>query len=386
MRFCVFICLCALIALPLLGLMPPFPLQVFLLLLCLATFFMALSAALTSKPLRAVCIAIGIVFTPLVVAEAFFYQMDTDESGRQVQRGGIFTQGLARPDAQLGYAPVPSAKVPSRAVRNGEELYHVTYTLNDKGWRVTPDAPEANTAIVFFGCSYTFGEGLQDEETLAWKLGKILGPRYQVYNFGFSGYGPHHMQAIIERGLPELDKYKHIQAFHIAIRGHQRRVAGISPWDRHGPRYMLKDGKAVRHGTFADNPPFVWEGAWGAWLERSFTFVHFKQQLSEQLVPLNTLEARLNLTRAIIATSAETMRAQWPQSSFTVLAWPPESVELLQGLASGVPVLDVQQWLPNYAELRGKYIISHDRHPNALANALVAEKLAALVREASNTP
>lgn len=362
--------------------MPPFPLQALSLLLCLTIFFMGLSAVVASRLFSYVCIALFTLLIPLTLAEGYFYLQVKKEVGIHVQRGGIFTSGLARPDAHLGYAPVPSAKVPSRVVRDGKEIYNVTYTLNDTGWRVTPSAPGADTAVLLFGCSYAFGEGLNDEEALAWKLGEMLGPRYQVYNFGFSGYGPHHMQAIIERCLPELNKYTHIQAFHIAIRGHQRRVAGISPWDRHGPRYMLENGKAVRHGSFISNPPFFWEGALGPWLERSYIFKMLKQQLSEQLVPLNTLEARMDLTHAIIATSAEKLRLQFPQSTFTVLAWPPDSVELLQSLRE--PVQDVQQWLPGSDQSLEKYRIPQDNHPNALANALVAEKLAALVREANN--
>ena len=379
MRFSVIISIAALLATGIVCIQAEFPLQVFFLLLGLCLFFMALCAAAASVVVKYICIAAFTLLIPLTLAEGYFYHLIKQEVGINVQRGGIFAKGLARPDPQLGYAPVANAKVHSHMVRDGAEVYNVTYTLNDKGWRITPEAPEADTAILLFGCSFTFGEGLEDEQTLAWKLGEMLGPRYKVYNYGFSGYGPHHMQAIIERGLPELAKYKDIQAYHIAIRGHQRRVAGISPWDHHGPRYLLEQGKAVRHGTFADNPPFFWEGPLGPWLERSFIFNWLKEQLSERLVPLNTLEKRLDLTRAIIATSADTLRAQWPQSSFSVLAWPPGAMEILQSLVPVLPVLDVEQWLPGYADTPEKYTIAGDSHPNALANAMAAEKLAGVV-------
>lgn len=385
MRFSILAALAAFFAAATLCLMGEFPLQVFFLLLCLALFFMALCAAVTATWLKYLCITVFTLLIPLTLAEGYFYHLVKKEVGINVQRGGIFAKGLARPDADIGYAPVPNSKVQSHVVRDGKEVYNVTYTLNDKGWRVTPEAPDADTAVLLFGCSFTFGEGLNDKETLAWKLGEELGPRYKVYNFGFSGYGPHHMQAIIERGLPELAKYKNIQAYHIAIRGHQRRVAGISPWDRNGPRYVLTQnaqGKptAVRQGTFADNPPFFWEGELGPYFERSFIFKGLKQQLSEQLVPLNTLDARLKLTRAIIESSAESLRAQWPQSHFRVLAWPPDAMELLQGHLPTVPVLDVQQWLPGNAQTPEKYKIPGDSHPNAHANALAAQKLADTVR------
>ena len=381
MRFPLLFTLAALAALVLLCLAAPFPLQVFWLFLAASAFFMGLAATVSTSAITYPCIAVFTLLIPLTVAEGYYYHHIKQEVGIDVQRGGIFAKGLAQPDANIGYAPVPGSVVSSRSVRDGVQLYDVTYTINAQGRRVTPDAPDADTAVLLFGCSFTLGEGLQDQQTLAWKLGEALGPRYQVFNFGLSGYGPHHMQALIERGLPELARYKHIEAYHLAIRGHQRRVAGISPWDRQGPRYVLQDGKAVRQGVFTDDGTFFWEGPLGPWLERSYFFQGIKQPLAERLVPLNTLEKRLELTRAIIASSARQLRAAWPQANFTVLAWPPDTSDLLKNLPeSGVPVLDVQQWLPHVAEHPQQYKIPGDNHPNALANQLAAQGLAQKLR------
>src|SRR5690349_18634353 len=39
-------------------------------------------------------------------------------------------------------------------------IYHVTYSINDEGLRVVPQALLPDTgSILFFGCSFTYGEG-----------------------------------------------------------------------------------------------------------------------------------------------------------------------------------------------------------------------------------
>lgn len=45
--------------------------------------------------------------------------------------------------------------------------------------------------IVLFGCSYTYGYNLEQEETLQYKLAKIT--KRPVYNQAFTGWGPQHM-------------------------------------------------------------------------------------------------------------------------------------------------------------------------------------------------
>lgn len=89
----------------------------------------------------------------------------------------------------------------------GWELRPGNYTLSSKssatplvttiladGNRVT--MPQIYTAlpaadaptVLFLGDAYTFGEGLNDNETLPWKLRELL-PTRRVLNFGVGGYG-----------------------------------------------------------------------------------------------------------------------------------------------------------------------------------------------------
>jgi hypothetical protein len=78
----------------------------------------------------------------------------------------------------------------------GDVIYDVTYTIGSDGFRVA-DNPDARNRVNFFGCSFTFGEGLNDNETLPYLVSKTM-EGVSSKNFGFHGYGPHQALAILQ--------------------------------------------------------------------------------------------------------------------------------------------------------------------------------------------
>ena len=56
-----------------------------------------------------------------------------------------------------------------------------------------------NKSIIFFGCSYTFGAQLSDEQTLSNKLAKKL--NINVYNFGICASGIQHMLSLLQNNI-----------------------------------------------------------------------------------------------------------------------------------------------------------------------------------------
>lgn len=130
-------------------------------------------------------------------------------------------------------------------------LYDVIYTLNSRGWRITPEHDDtADTAVILFGCSFTIGEGVKDEQTYAYLLGEMLGGKYQVFNFALQGYGAHQMLAQIESGLlePICKRYKRVLAFYLTIAAHPARCIGYENYQNTGIRYVLRNGSVAREG------------------------------------------------------------------------------------------------------------------------------------------
>ncbi len=284
---------------------------------------------------------------------------------------------------ELGYVLKPQWTANEKRFfeHNGKKdvIYDITFTTNALGQRTTPKHDSAKTAVVLFGCSYTFGEGLNDQETFAYKLGQALGDKYQVFNLGVGGYGTHHIYNIIQSKLPYLEKYDNIIVYYVALRTHRERVAGLSPWDFYGPRYFLIDGKLERAGSFIEQYPYTKPNLHEV-LSKSFLYIHYYNHILKLVVPYNTDAKKNKIFNALTAASIEEFKLSYPNSIFNVLAWDKQTVDVLTELPKNVEITNVSAWFPEYDNNQALYEIPHDRHPNVLANSIVAEKLAKLVR------
>ena len=80
----------------------------------------------------------------------------------------------------------------------------------------------------FFGDSFTYGEGVNDDETLPYLFEKLSGGRYRAYNLAFHGYGPQQMLRVIETGLLEkmVSDQRPLIVVYEALVQHIERAAG----------------------------------------------------------------------------------------------------------------------------------------------------------------
>lgn len=153
---------------------------------------------------------------------------------------GMFTQ---RP--VLGWGPMLSGHYHSTRTepKTGAVIYNADYTIDANLLRETRSC-DTGPAIVFFGCSYTFGYGLNDADTLPQSFADSLGRKERVLNLGFNGYGPQQFLSALQSGIfdsvigtkPKLFVY-------LTAPWHAERSACKSYWVRHGPRYVLENGQ-----------------------------------------------------------------------------------------------------------------------------------------------
>lgn len=237
-------------------------------------------------------------------------------------------------------------------------------------------------AVLFFGCSFTFGEGLQDNETLPYQVGAQSGGRYHTFNLAFEAYGPNQMLAQIEHGMVQrvVDTAPQY-AIYVAIPAHVWRVAGRVAWGGHGPRYVLdSDGTVHQAGNFGNRKT----------LAERLGLTRGVGQLNKSAMyrMLSSGEARITdddirLYFAVVRRSQELLAAQYPGIRFEVILWPnqhvPQQREAYEKLRDGfrqrgVPLVLVEDILPGYNTDRSPYILgSTDHHPNALADRLLAQ-------------
>lgn len=365
-RFAALVVLCSILGfLALTFLKPPF-----------AWFFIVLAlAALMSAVLirRNAVIYAAMIAMPLFAVGAFMeFHLDAIKYGTPaMQYEGTYRSNWNYKDPVRGYGPKPeAAQVRSRAARNGKLIYDVTYTSNAQGWRVTPQHPDARIAVIFFGCSFTFGEGVEDAESYPWQVAQQLGPEYQVFNFGFHGYGAHHFLASVENAMVDdiLRRYPVVHMYYLNLARHELRSGGYSAWDENGPRYVLENGRAVRRGNFEH---WYNRDGWESKVHYTFSLSHLYKDIV--LHPRESqLESLRQVDAAIIAKARDVLHEKKADASFTVLAYPGAEKSIPVLAKAGLEAVNTTPFFPD-SPRDAKYEIQGDGHPTAEAYRVLAE-------------
>ena len=330
------------------------------------------------KPvLRMICIHTGAAFLALLLFEAYLWNQAPDDDLASISYEGDYFQR----NEILGYGPKKGSQVRSLKLYGKEFVYYVSYTIDSNGLRISPaHNPNASGCILFFGGSFTFGEGVQDEQTLPYQLGLKTGGKFLMYNFGFHGYGPHQMLSAIEQGLVErviqCDP-KHV--FYWLNTGHIARSAGLAPWDSHGPRYILDENGLLKFS--------------GRFDEHFLIPIDIRRQLKSSLIYRKTIgidrslrDGDFQLFWAIIEKAKQLAHRRFPNSEFHVLFWDLKDTtrkqkEVVEHLTSHLVGKEfdlnaVSVMLPKFHEDPSAYELSpYDRHPNPLAYEMIAEYL-----------
>ena len=107
----------------------------------------------------------------------------------------VFRKPLARYDAVAGYTCIPGVHIVSLV--KGRVRIDFRITIGDDGYRIAGSASASTRkpGLWIFGCSYTWGLGVDDEDTFPWIVQRSM-PDFQVRNLGGNGYG--NLQALLQ--------------------------------------------------------------------------------------------------------------------------------------------------------------------------------------------
>lgn len=277
-------------------------------------------------------------------------------------------------DNVLGYKPKPDTVHTGTRTKDGKVIYSITYSTDANSLRVTPiDTTKSRIKYAqFFGCSMTFGEGVQSNETLPYYFAKFDGT-YRPYNLAYSGYGPHQMLARLETNqLKDIIKEKSGVGFYIYINDHVNRVWGtMTNFSYNGGNapYFHKVGEELKHdGLFKDS--------------RKIRSLIFEELLKSNILklfkigyPFKITDEDYELTAEVMAQSARLYKEQFGNDNFYVIIYPTSVdssliINLLK--KKGVKVLDYSKL---FNPLDDKYAIPFDEHPTALANEILIKQL-----------
>ena len=115
--------------------------------------------------------------------------MDCDND---LRREGVYDHYYQSDDI-LGYRPIKNTvKLSARRYYRDELLYDVRYTIGPDGLRQSMPFGDVNSpagCVVFFGGSFTYGEGVNDHETMPFQVGQLTSfhqPGDLVHSLGVS--------------------------------------------------------------------------------------------------------------------------------------------------------------------------------------------------------
>ena len=303
----------------------------------------------------------------------------------------ITLEGHAGPfivaDPLLGYGPRPgvSAKVTWR--RLGRVIYQARYTIDGQGFRATRGSLEpAAPTTVFLGDSYTFGDGLNDADTLPAQYAAATAYRHRVINAAFSGYGTNQVLALVDSGRLTKDLTAGPRLFiYPATDEHLRRIDGRSPLHRVGtPHYALVGGRLVFVGPF--HP-----GLGGRLVDLASKSAIVASLRDLALAAPSQQGAAL--FGAMVARAQAATRLRY-NADFLVLLWdepvwqdggdPGRARQRAAAVAAmgaemakrGVPFLKVSTLIPDYRAHMDAYVIAGSGHPSARLNRRLAFALA----------
>jgi hypothetical protein len=288
-----------------------------------------------------------------------------------------------RADEQLGFAGLPG-----RFEVTLQDTLHYTVTHNAEGYRITEPANVKDTLdrpeIWIFGCSFTHGFGVNDDESYPWLLQERF-PAYKVRNLGMDAYGTVHacLQAeeMLGRGLRPALVILAYGAFHDqrnvnsrfwrkVLQGREM-VEGLTYLQARFSGEENADRLTVKNAPLDYQPfPLMRYSALSHYLEMSYN--------NRQETELRSKE----VTMALIGNLREMLNREG-ETPFLLagIYRHPDTGKLLEHFArQGLSTVDISQDL----DQPGMRILPSDGHPNAKGHRMMADELSAKVAEVLN--
>jgi len=279
----------------------------------------------------------------------------------------------SRPNTQTNLFDLPNAVT---GIKSNREDSLILFTTDSFGRRIQPFHEGRKKHLIFFGCSYTYGEIVGDQETYPFYLG-LLDSASNIYNYALSGYSTQHMLEILKRGISGQVAEPNGTAIYMFIDNHKERVA-YDPftlmWGYGFVQYYLKDNTELKsYGTFYDAEKMMtsfWKGVGVLKLWPIFIPV-YKTILNEDEIRMD--QGRYELLAKIVAQSKCLYLKEFPHGRFITAIFPGESTNIIPYLQhQHIEVMD----LSHSIDLKAMHGIGADGyHPNKIGDSMIAQSI-----------
>ena len=172
-----------------------------------------------------------------------------DDFSKYIKPGikGINTWGIPNTEANI-----EKTKGSNSLTYPDKLVYKAKYTFDGYGRRNTvPTSTDATKKAIFFGDAMTFGEGLNDDETLPYYFEKY-NKDYRSYNYGFLGHGPSHMLLHLKsQEFKQQFTGKKGRVFYVYRDDAIKVAVGQAPWNENYPRFVLNKDTLIYEGDYS---------------------------------------------------------------------------------------------------------------------------------------
>ncbi|HUP57920.1 MAG TPA: hypothetical protein VM598_10740 [Bdellovibrionota bacterium] len=236
-------------------------------------------------------------------------------------------------------------------------------------------APKRRHAMLF-GCSFAFGNGIRDEETLASQLARHA-PGLSAYNYGVPGSGPtEFVEQVAMRDLRSEVPEPEGVAIYLFIPDHVRRVPPSIHALEHRREtpywYEAAGGEVVRAGSFSAARPLA---------GLLYDLLSLSQTLKYMNVDFPTVFGPAEFRRAAVLTRkmAQEYQRQFPRGEFVVVLHPLGNA-IARAFTRYLDELELKYL--DYSDVQlGKltkksvHVSKYDWHPSGEANRLLGRQI-----------
>lgn len=268
--------------------------------------------------------------------------------------------------SELGFLPLPGRYTSKRLSGVGDTVYDVVYSIGEDRFRITPQTNHtAKIHINFFGCSFMFGEGLNDNETLPYFI-HFLANHISVKNYGMGGYGVHQALRILES---TQDVRGNIN-FLLTVPWHAERSACLPDYGQGSPKYTLRDDGRLALDGNCPKPP-DWDSLRNRIPRHSNLYRQIKQFIRErrQDGEIDLYLAIINQLNTLSHARGQRFIVGFIKANDNWFSGEYSNLKIMDQLTKmGIEVLDLTLGPTGNRLAMEYYLHDLDRHPSAKAN------------------
>lgn len=299
-------------------------------------------------------------------ADAFIYPADPAQEGYILERSSPPLWAKRVPyhelesDPVLGFANRKDSTIRFTMLGADSLIWDVTYTLDAYGRRVTWSDPKVRheRLITFFGCSFVFGTGVDDADTLPEITAHLAPATTRVYNAAIGASGTNQVLALVSR--PEFaSEYpeKNGLFIYVPIEDHIPRANGLYPsvtWMQNTPAYELADGHWQTKGPIKDVHPW-----------RTQLYLFLGDLFFQNRIFPDVGSSHVEYNCGLIGEIQGVLKSKFPQSRFVVVEHP---LGLTPSLMDCVAAKNIPVVRANLQIRSENDIIKGEGHPSAEFN------------------